>query len=142
MIVIDTNVMSALMTPTVSAAVVAWAGTVDQTELYYTTVTMAEIRYGLARLPDGPQKRDLIARADALFADARDRVLPFDVAAADRYGPIVAGRAARGAPTSVPDGQIAAIAAARTATVATRNVSDFEGCGVPIVNPWDPHHRW
>lgn len=138
MIVIDTNVMSALMAPAIDDPVATWLHTIDQTDIYYTTVTHAEIRYGLARLPDGRRKRNLVDRANRLFADAQERVLPFDVPAADRYGTLVAGRAAGGAPISVPDAQIAAIAAARGATVATRNIADFIGCGVPVVNPWDP----
>ncbi len=141
MIVIDTNVMSALMASTVDHSVAAWVSAIDQAQLYYTTITRAEIRFGLARLPEGRRRRDLIDRANGLFAEAMDRVLPFDVAAADRYGDIVAARAARGAPISVPDGQIAAIAKSRSATVATRNVSAFVGCGVPLVNPWDVSER-
>lgn len=136
MIIVDTNVLSEMMRPQLDPSVEVWLASIDAGSLYYTTITRAEIRYGLARLSDGRRRADLTIRAEGLFADAADRLCVFDAAAADRYGRIVAGREARGLPISVPDAQIAAIVAARDASVATRNTADFMHCGIAVINPW------
>jgi predicted nucleic acid-binding protein len=100
-------------------------------------VTQAEIRYGLARLPDGKRKADLAHRADKLFEDIDERLLVFEARAADRYGQLVASRQAAGRPISVPDAIIASIAAVNRASLATRNVRDFDGCGIEVVDPFN-----
>ena len=98
---------------------------------------MQRFRYGLARLPEGPRRAGLLERAEALFGETQERLLVFDARAADRYGELVAGRERAGRPLSVPDGIIASIAWAHRAGVATRNVRDFDGCGISVVNPYD-----
>ena len=77
-------------------------------------------------------------RADALFSETQDRLLPFDAKAADRYGELVAARELAGRPMSVPDAIIASIAWVHRAAVATRNVRDFDNCGIQVMNPYDP----
>ena len=99
-------------------------------------MTRAEVRYGIARLPPGRRRDDLARRADALFLEIDERTLTFSARAADAYGQIVAERESTGRPIGVLDAQIAAIARVHRAAVATRNVADFQGCGVVIVNPY------
>lgn len=135
MILLDTNVFSALMS-TGTSVLDPWLATVSGTDLFTTVITRAEIRYGLERLPHGTRRTDLAARADALFGEIADRLLVFDGAAADRYGALVAARERSGRPISVPDAQIASIAFVHRATLATRNVKDFADTGVPVVNPF------
>jgi len=137
MIVLDTNVVSTLMASRASD-LDEWLSDVDGAALFTTTITRAEIRYGIERLPAGSRRDGLAARADALFDEIADRILSFDSAAADRYGALVAERERVGRPISVPDAQIAAIAMVHRATVATRNVRDFTGTGVGVVNPFLP----
>ena len=135
MIIIDTNIFSALMAA--DHGVEDWLETVSPSDLYTTTVTRAGIGYGILRLPGGRRRHDLQARASALFEEIADRTLSFSTRAADAYGPIVSARERAGRPISVLDAQIAAIARTHRAAVATRNVSDFEECGVAVVNPYD-----
>lgn len=135
MIVLDTNVVSALMTSRADA-LDGWIAEVDGASLFTTAITRAEIRYGIARLPEGARRTELASRADALFEETADRILPFDSRAADRYGVLVADRERAGRPISVPDAQVAAIALVHRAIVATRNTRDFSGTGVRLVNPF------
>ena len=134
MIVIDTNVVSELMRAEPNGAVLDWFGRQDAGELHISAVTEAELRRGVAILPGG-RRRDALADAvDAMVAeDFAGRVLVFDGPAAA----VFAERSAAGHPIDFPDCQIAATARVRGAAVATRNVGDFEGCGVVVVNPWD-----
>jgi len=138
MIVIDTNVVSELMRAAPSGAVLDWFGRRDAGELHISAVTEAELRRGVAILPEG-RRRDALAEAiDAMVAeDFADRVLVFDGPAAIAFAAVFAERRATGRPISFPDCQIAATARARGAAVATRDVEDFEGCGIEVVNPWD-----
>lgn len=140
MIVADTNVVSELMRPEPAASVVAWVRGQPARELHTTAVTVAEVLYGIERLPDG-RRKDLLARtAREVFDAFADRVLPFDAAAAERYGQILAVREASGTPMSGFDAQIAAICASRSAELATRNTTDFTGIGIDLADPWtDPH---
>ena len=102
-----------------------------------TSVTEAEIRAGMAILPEGARRRGLMAAAERAFANLfAGRVLSFDSSAARVYAEIFAIRQAIGRPLSLADGQIAAIARARGMAVVTRDVGDFEGAGVDLVNPW------
>lgn len=139
MIVIDTNVFSALMAG--DRSMDAWLDTVAAADLYTTSITRAEVRYGIARLPKGRRRDQLAERADGLFEEIRERTLVFDSQAADAYGEIVAVRERSGRPIGVLDAQIAAVARTHRAAVATRNVPDFENCGVPIINPYEPGAR-
>lgn len=135
MIVLDTNVVSALMSDN-AGRLQPWLNSVVGSSLFTTAITRAEIRYGLERMPQGVRRRDLLERADLLFDEVSDRLLAFDAAAADRYGVVVAARESKGRPISVPDAQIASIAFVHRAVVATRNVRDFEDCGVKVVDPF------
>jgi predicted nucleic acid-binding protein len=137
MIVIDTNVVSELMRPAPARAVLSWFGGQDPSSLYLSAVSEAELRRGVAILPEGRRRDALRGAIDAMVAeDFAGRVLPFDGAAAVAFATVFAERQKAGRPISFPDCQIAATARAHGAAVATRNVSDFEGCGVTIVNPW------
>lgn len=135
MIVLDTNIVSALMIG--ATEIDPWLATVPRHELYTTVMTRAEIRYSLALLPTGRRRADLTGRADQLFRETRDKLLPFDASAADRYGDLVAERQNAGRPVSVPDAVIASIAWVHRARLATRNVRDFADSGVEVINPFD-----
>jgi toxin FitB len=135
-IVLDTNVTSELMLARPDAAVTAWLAAQRPTELFSTAVTIAEITYGLERLPRGRRRKSLEQSYHSLFVGMADHVLPFDVDAALLYGLLVAGKERAGSAMDPMDAQIACIAASRGMTLATRNERDFAGCGVHIVNPW------
>lgn len=136
MIVLDTNVVSELMRGAPDGRVVTWVAQQPPTELAITSVTLAEVRYGILRLPDGRRRRLLLAACDDVFTAFREKVLPFDAAAADQYADIAADRERAGHPISGFDAQIAAICRARRADLATRNTDDFVGLGLEVLNPW------
>ncbi|UEM24015.1 type II toxin-antitoxin system VapC family toxin [Skermanella mucosa] len=137
MFVLDTNVLSELMRPSPSEAVVRWVAGQSAGSLYTTTVTQAEILFGLALLPDGRRRSDLLMAAQSMFAeDFVNRMLPFDGAAAVVFASIAAARRRQGRPTSTFDAQIAAITHSRNAVLATRNTADFLDCGITVVDPW------
>ena len=137
MIVLDTNVVSELMRRAPNPDVVAWVDNWPAMELAVTSVTVAEILYGIGRLDDGQRKATLQALAHAMFEeDFRDRVLPFGFEEAETYAGLVVQREHDGLPISMADAQIAAITACRGARLATRNTRDFAGLGVDVVNPW------
>ena len=139
MILLDTNVISELVKPTPNPAVVAFLRRTIPETMFTSTVCEAEMRYGLARLPPGRRKADLTKRIAAFFADSfSERILHFDHASAEVYGELRAVRDAAGRPISVQDAMIAATASAYGTAIATRNVGDFVGCGVEIVDPWQP----
>jgi hypothetical protein len=139
MIILDTNVISETMQPQPSARVIGWWSEQDATnELFFTTtITVAEILYGIALLPKGKRHNKLLAEAEAMFAeDFAGRILPFDEQAARAFPEVAAGRRTRGRPIAEFDAGIAAIARSRGAAIATRNIADFEDCGLRLVNPW------
>jgi hypothetical protein len=138
MTVLDTNVVAELMRLEPDARVMAWMGDQPIAGLFTTTLTQAEIFYGLALLPEGRQRDGLVAAARPMFElDLAGRVLPFDTDAALAYPDIAAGRRRIGRPISQIDAQIAAIVRSRGARLATRNVRDFADCGITVVNPWN-----
>lgn len=138
MIVLDTNVISELLRPTPAPQVEAWLAAQDGASIYFTAVGEAELRHGVAILPAGRRRTALGAAIDGMLdEDFRDRILPFDRDAASAYAVIAATRRAAGRPISQFDCQIAAIARAHGASVATRNTSDYEGCGIALIDPWD-----
>lgn len=138
MIVLDTNVLSELMRPAPHTDVVAWFARRAGLPMFTTTITEAEILYGIAILDPGPRRAGLDAAARAMFADDFDgRILPFDRGAADGFARIAALRRRAGRPIAHADAQIAAICASRGAALATRNLKDFEGCEITVLNPWD-----
>jgi toxin FitB len=106
--------------------------------LFTTTITQAEILYGIALLPTGKRQNELSKAAELMFSeDFTGRVLPFDRDAAVAFANIASQRRRNGTPISQADAQIAAICYTHGATIATRNFSDFEGCGISIINPWE-----
>ncbi|WP_081161413.1 type II toxin-antitoxin system VapC family toxin [Ensifer aridi] len=138
MIILDTNVLSELLTPSPSVAVEAWLAEQPPTSVFTTTVTEAEILYELRLLPDGRRRRDLEGAIVPIFReDLAGRILPFDSEAAEAYATLAVERRKAGRPISQFDAQIAAIARSRGAALATRNVADFEGTGIAIINPWN-----
>lgn len=137
MIVLDTNVVSELAKPTPNPAVVAWVDAQD--ELAIAAPALAELRFGIARLPDGQRRTALSEAIDDFVADdLGGLVLAFDTASADAYGLIAAARERAGHPIGIADAQIAAICAVHNAVLATRNVRDFLNTGIEIIDPWDP----
>lgn len=138
MIVLDTNVVSELMKPKGSSVVRQWVAAIPINNLFTTTITQAEIFYGIALLPLGKRQNELTQAAQLMFAeDFGGRVLPFDETAAIAFAEIAAKRRQMGKPISQADAQIASICYSRQATLITRNISDFEDCGIAIINPWE-----
>lgn len=140
MIVLDTNVVSELMRPYANSGVVEWVDRQYAGDLWLTAVTLAELLYGIGRLPDGRRKTDLATRLDAMVEEDLDhRIAAFDSMAASHYADIVVAREKAGRPISTADAQIAAICRSHGAHLATRNVDDFASTGITIANPWlDP----
>ena len=137
MFVVDTNVISETMRAEPHVSVVTWLDSRPARDLFVTAVTEAEIRTGVAMLPEGRRRRNLAEAAERVFGKMfGGRVLPFDGAAARAYAEIIAARRLAGRPISQADGQIAAIAYVRNMGVATRNVPDFVEMGVDVVDPW------
>jgi hypothetical protein len=138
MIVLDTNVISELMKATPAERVMNWVAAQPVALLYTTSITQAEILHGIMLLPSGKRRLAIAAAADAMFTeDFGGRILAFGSEATHPYARIATARRRAGHPISHFDAQIAAIAHSAGAAVATRNVVDFEGCGVKVVNPWD-----
>lgn len=138
MIVVDTNVLSELMKPQASGAVVGWIAAQERDAVFVTVVTLAEIAYGLDIMPVGRRREAHQQMADEIFdIDFADRLLPFDRRAAREFGELVGSRRRAGRPIQPLDAMIAAIARANRMAVATRNVEDFAGCGVDLINPWE-----
>ena len=138
MVILDTNVVSELMRPRPEPAVVAWVNAHPPRDLFVTSLTEAEVRAGIAFLAPGKRRRGLAEAADRAFGELfEDRVLAFGRQAARAYAAIAAERRRAGRPMSQIDCQIAAIARSMRASVATRNVRDFDGVGIPVLNPWE-----
>ena len=137
MIVLDTNVVSEAMKPEPHRAVRAWLNDQVAETLYLSSVTLAELLYGITALPAGKRKNVLKKALEGLMRLFGDRVLPFDTDAARRYADlaVLAKTSGRGFPT--PDGYIAAIAASRRFMVASRDTAPFEAAGVRTINPWN-----
>lgn len=137
MIVLDTNVLSALMQQQPDAQVVAWLDKQPAESIWISSITLFEARYGLALLAAGQRKSLLQERFDQLLQDdLQNRVLLFDANAATQAAQVAAERKTRGRPVDMRDTFIAGIALARRATLATRNTRHFDDLSVPVVNPW------
>ncbi len=137
MILLDTNVLSALMQRGPDPAVVAWLDRQPAESVWTTSVTVFEVRFGIDLLAAGRRRRQLEqAFAEALEDDLDGRVLPFDLAAAGIAGAMAAARRRAGRSIEFRDLQIAGIARARKAMLATRNLRHFEGLGLSLVDPW------
>jgi len=136
-IILDTNVLSALMRKAPEAPVVAWLDRQPADSIWITSITLFEARLGLALLPKGRRQQALeVAFAKLLEEDLENRVLDFDSAAATEAASLAAERQKTGRPVDMRDTQIAGIALARRATLATRNVRHFQDLRVPVVDPW------
>jgi hypothetical protein len=136
-IALDTNVISELARRVPDPGVVSWLDSLEISDVVTTAVTAAELRYGIARLPDGHRKRELTAVIRGILTeDFHGRVLPFDERASVQYADIVASRERTGSPIGVADAQIAAICRDLSAILATRNTADFEETGIELINPW------
>lgn len=137
MIVLDTNVISEAMKPEPHPAVRAWLNDQAAETLYLSSVTLAELLFGIAALPVGKRKDMLALTLDGLMGLFRDRVLPFDTDAARHYAElaVTARIAGRGFPT--PDGYIAAIAVSRGFIVASRDTAPYKAASVAVINPWE-----
>jgi len=137
MIVLDTNVVSELMRPSPSLTVEQWVATRPAASLFFSAVGEAELRYGVAILAAGRRRDALASAVEAMLRDDfAGRILPFDSAAARAYAEIAARCRAAGRPVAQIDGLIAAIARSRGMALATRNVRDFEGMGIELLDPW------
>ena len=136
MIVLDTNIISEAMKPEPHPAVRAWLNQQAAETLYLSSVTLAELLFGIAALPAG-KRRDMLAQAlEGLLGLFRDRVLPFDTDAARQYAELAVRAKASGRGLPTPDGYIAAIAAARGFIVASRDTSPYTAAGITVINPW------
>ena len=137
MIVLDTNVVSELMRPVPDFRALQWVDAQPTDTLWLCSVVTAELLYGVARLPDGRRKQQLAQALHTIIHEDFDlRVLPFDLEASLVYADIVARQESKGQPVSMADAQIAATCLLHNATLATRNVRDFEHLTVALVNPW------
>jgi toxin FitB len=138
MTILDTNVVSEIMRPVPAPVVLRWISDQISEELHLTAITVAEVFYGIELLPPGKRQETLRAGAEQLFRVIfTDRILTFDARAAREFSLIASSRRKQGRPMSEFDAQIAAIARAKNAVIATRDTGDFEGCGVRLVNPWE-----
>jgi predicted nucleic acid-binding protein len=136
LIILDTNVVSELMRPTPDTAVKSWVRKHRGRQLWTTSISLAEVYYGVERLPAGRRKDQSAAAARDVFGVFADRILAFDAAAAQHFALVVAGRDRAGLPIEAFDGQIAAICAVHDASLATRNVKDFIATGIETIDPW------
>jgi len=137
MILLDTNVISELMRPESSPVVLKWFSRQQPQELYSSSVSLAEIFYGIELLSEGKRRKDLFAGAERMFTKVlAGRVFAFEDEAAHAFARIASVRRKAGRPIAELDAQIAAIAHVHGALLATRNTADFEGCGIRLVNPW------
>ncbi len=138
MILIDTNIISEIMSQSPAVNVVKWINNQNSLFLFVSTISIAEINYSLRIMPDGQRKTVLAERFTFFIKKAfEQRILVFDESAAVQYAEVMGHRKETGRPMSVPDGQIAAIARVNDFQIATRNVRDFEDCGVIVINPFD-----
>ena len=138
MIVLDTNVLSELMRTQPETRVVEWLDSQNAAAMAVTAITVAEILYGIERMPDGRRKHAFATIAADMFeAEFAGRILPFDGLAATHYAEPTAMRMRAGRPIHLADAQIAAICLRHNATLATRNVKDFDMLGVTLINPWE-----
>lgn len=135
---LDTNVVSEIVKPLPSPEVRAWYAARSVTDLHVAAVVVAEINAGIETMPTGRRRSVLESWRDELVSVTfRDRILPFDAAAAGVFGRLTAAARLAGCPTKFADAQIAAVAAVHGLAVATRDIADFAGFGVPLVNPWE-----
>jgi toxin FitB len=136
MIIVDTNVASELMRASPAEAVLGWMRRQRADDLFTTAITVAEIRYGIERLPRGRRKDLLRSAARDVFTLFSDQIMPFDSSAAEEYALVVSRRDRLGLPIDGFDAQIAAICRIRGAALATRNVADYRETSIEVIDPW------
>lgn len=136
MILLDTNVVSEAIKPEPHPSVLAWLDAQEAETLFLSSITVAELLFGIRALPDGRRKELLAVRIDGLLDQFAPRVLPFDTIAARRYADLAVEARAQGKGFPTPDGYIAAIAAAHGFVVATRDASAFNAAGLMVIDPW------
>jgi predicted nucleic acid-binding protein len=138
MILLDTNIISELMKALPSPRVLDWVNSHVANQLFITSITIAEISYGLNVLPAGNRRSSLENAFNKVINEAfSHRILFFDESAAHQYGKVMAQRKEQGRPLSVLDGEIAAVAIAQGKILATRNTRDFIDCGLEVINPFE-----
>jgi predicted nucleic acid-binding protein len=136
-IVLDTNVISELFKPAPDAKVMSWVADLPGDGLFTTAITRGELLFGLYCMPEGRRRRDLLESLTRLFEQRlAGHVLAYDGDAAEAHAAIASMLRAQGRPIGQSDTMIAGIARSRGATLATRNVRDFEGCGITLIDPW------
>jgi predicted nucleic acid-binding protein len=137
LILLDTNIIYEVMRSAPDPRVICWLNGADAGILHVSTISIAEILYGLDLLPAGRRRVGMEEQVEAfLLKGFSQRIMSFDEGAARHYGPLMADRRRAGRPMAAPDGQIAAIARSRAMALATRNIRDFEACGLALINPW------
>ena len=136
MIVLDTNVLSALMHSAPDKNVVAWLDRQPRTSIWTTSVTVLEVQFGLQIIAAGKRRSVLIQAFENVLETMDQRVVPFDAPAAQQAGDLMASRHKNGRPGELRDTMIAGIVLAQRATLATRNTAHFDDVSVPLVNPW------
>jgi len=136
MIVLDTNVLSALMRQTPDKSVIVWLDKQPRTSIWTTSVTILEVRFGLQVMPLGKRRSLLIREFETVLDKIGYRIAPFDAAAAQQAGDLMASRQKKGRPGDLRDTMIAGIVLAHHATLATPNITHFEDLSVPVINPW------
>jgi toxin FitB len=137
MILLDTNVISEALRPSANPAVMAWIDAQAVETLYLSTISLAELHFGIEAMPDGRRRDDLrLNLSQRIVPVFEDRILPFGTEAAKVYGKLRASARAAGKAIGAAGGYIAAIAAAHKLTIATRDVSPFEAAGLIVINPW------
>jgi predicted nucleic acid-binding protein len=136
-LILDTNVISEVLRQAPDEIVVSWFEAQPRQQLFTTAVTQAEILYGITLLPKGNRRQKLLSIAQNIFdEDLHDRILAFGSETASHYADIAALRKSLGKPISQFDAMIASIAHLHGAAVVTRNPSDFDHCGINVINPW------
>ena len=136
MIVLDTNVISEALKPEPNPAVRTWLNDQVAETLYLSSVTLAELLFGIGALPTSQRKDRLAQTLDGLLGLFRDRVLPFDSEAARHYAELAVTAKVAGRGFPIPDGYIAAIAVSRGFTVASRDTAPYQAARVTVINPW------
>jgi predicted nucleic acid-binding protein len=138
MVILDTNVLSALMRPTANRVVVTWLDGQTRLSIWTTVVSIMEIRFGLATMPSGCRRDQQSAEFQRVMEDdLQHRVLPFDTEGAEQAGNLIGARQLAGRQGDLRDSMIAGIALAQRATIATRNVRHFDDLNLKVVNPWE-----
>jgi toxin FitB len=136
MIILDTNVLSALMSRTPDERVAAWLDRQPRTSIWTTSVTIFEVRFGLEIMPSGKRRASLVEDFEKLLTSINHRIAPFDTEAAQHAGTLMASRKMQGRPRELRDTMIAGIVLAHHGTLATRNTRDFDDISATCVDPW------